>query len=163
MEAICATGIRVSEVKHLTVESVQMGRAEVSLKGKIRTILIPRKLARKLLSYARKNKTASGEIFLTGNGKPLSRRQIRAEMKALCKTAGVEATKVFPHQPASLVRRGVLQSLSGYRPSGRCAGALQHRDHQDLSADLGKGTRAGIGKVRADFIKQNQHFVRQST
>ena len=97
MEAICATGIRVSEVKHLTVEAVRSGRAEVALKGKIRTILIPRKLARKLLNYARKNKTASGEIFLTGNGKPLSRRQIWAEMKALCRTAGVEKSKVFPH------------------------------------------------------------------
>ena len=97
MEAICATGIRVSEVKHLTVEAARSGRAEVALKGKIRTILIPRKLARKLLNYARKNKTASGEIFLTGSGKPLSRRQISAEMKALCKDAGVKETKVFPH------------------------------------------------------------------
>ena len=97
MEAICATGIRVSEVKHLTVEAAKTGRAEIYLKGKIRTILIPRKLARKLLNYAKKNKTASGEIFLTGNGKPLSIRQIWAEMKALCKDAGVQATKVFPH------------------------------------------------------------------
>ena len=97
MEAICATGIRVSEVKHLTVEAVRSGRAEVSLKGKIRTILIPRKLCRKLLRYAKKQKTVSGEIFLTGNGNPLSRRQIWAEMKDLCKDAGVQASKVFPH------------------------------------------------------------------
>ena len=97
MEAICATGIRVSEVKHLTVEAVRMGRAVVSLKGKIRTILIPRKLAHKLLNYAQKNKTVSGEIFLTGNGKPLSRRQIWAEMKSLCEAAAVEKSKVFPH------------------------------------------------------------------
>ena len=97
MEAICSTGIRVSEVKHLTVEAVRSGRAEVALKGKIRTILIPRKLARKLLNYARKNKTASGEIFLTGNGKSLSRRQIWAEMKVLCKAARVKKSKVFPH------------------------------------------------------------------
>ena len=97
MEAICATGIRVSEVKYLTVEAVQAGRAEIFLKGKIRTILIPRKLARKLLNYAEKNKTVSGEIFLTGNGKPISRRQVWAEMKALCKAAGVDKRKVFPH------------------------------------------------------------------
>ena len=44
MEAICATGIRVSEVKYLTMEAARRGRAEVSLKGKIRTILIPDKL-----------------------------------------------------------------------------------------------------------------------
>lgn len=97
METICATGIRVSELRYITVEAAQRGRAEISLKGKIRTILIPTKLARKLLKYAKKNKTASGEIFLTGNGRSLSRRQIWAEMKRLCKCAGVEPSKVFPH------------------------------------------------------------------
>ena len=97
MEAICATGIRVSEVRYITMEAAQRGRAEISLKGKIRTILLPRKLCRKLLKYAKKNKTVSGEIFLTRNGTSLSRRQIWAELKHLCKYAGVEPSKVFPH------------------------------------------------------------------
>ncbi len=74
MEAICATGIRVSEVRCLTVERARKGRAEIALKGKIRTILIPGKLARKLLKYARAQKILAGEIFLTGKGKTLSRR-----------------------------------------------------------------------------------------
>ena len=81
MEAICSTGIRVGEVRYLTVEAAKAERAEIRLKGKIRVILLPRKLCRKLLKYAAKNKTASGEIFLTRNGKSLSRRQIWAEMK----------------------------------------------------------------------------------
>lgn len=97
MEAICATGIRVSEVKYITVEAARRGRTDISLKGKIRTILIPAKLCRKLLKYAQKHKTASGEIFLTRSGKSLSRRQIWAELKRLCKYAGVEPSKVFPH------------------------------------------------------------------
>ena len=97
METICATGIRVSEVKYLTVEAAQAGRAEISLKGKIRTILIPAKLCRKLLKYSKKQKIVSGEIFLTRNGTHLSRRQIWAEMKGLCRTAGVAPSKVFPH------------------------------------------------------------------
>ena len=97
METICATGIRVSEVRYITVEAARAGRTEIRLKGKIRTILLPSKLCRKLLKYARKQKTASGEIFLTRSGAPVSRRQIWREMKALCKEAGVEASKVFPH------------------------------------------------------------------
>ena len=105
MEAICATGIRVSEVKYLTVEAAEAGRAEIALKGKIRTILIPRKLCRKLLKYAKQQKTASGEIFLTRGGKPLSRKQIWAEMKALCKKAGVADSKVFPHNLRHLFAR----------------------------------------------------------
>ena len=97
VEAMGATGIRVSEVQYITVEAARAGRAEVALKGKIRTILLPNKLCRKLLKYAKQQKIASGEIFLTRNGTPLSRRQIWAEMKGVCKYVGVEPSKVFPH------------------------------------------------------------------
>lgn len=97
METICATGIRVSEVRYITVEAVNRGKAEVRLKGKIRVILLPAKLCRKLQKYAKKQKTASGEIFLTKSGRPMNRRQIWAEMKALCRWVNVEPTRVFPH------------------------------------------------------------------
>ena len=97
MESICATGIRVSEVRCLTVEAARAGRAEIALKGKVRTILLPGKLCRRLLKYAAKKKIAAGELFLTGSGKPLSRGQIWAEMKSVCARAGVDAGKVFPH------------------------------------------------------------------
>ena len=97
LEAICSTGIRVSEVRYLTVEAARRGRADISLKGKIRTILLPGKLCRKLLKYARRQKIASGEIFLTKGGNSLSRKQIWREMKGLCEAAGVKLSKVFPH------------------------------------------------------------------
>ena len=97
MERICATGIRVSEVKYLTVEATSQGRTEVSLKGKIRTILLPAKLCRKLLKYAKKQKITHGEIFLTMGGKSMDRRQIWGAMKRLCQKAGVAPSKVFPH------------------------------------------------------------------
>ena len=97
METICATGIRVSELHYITVESARLGRAEIALKGKIRVILIPSKLCRKLLKYAKRQKTASGAIFRTGSGREISRRQIWAELKSLCARAGVEPSKVFPH------------------------------------------------------------------
>lgn len=97
METICATGIRVSEVPYITVEAAKAGRTEIHLKGKIRVILLPRKLCKKLLVYAKNKKIVSGEIFLTKNGKSLSRRQIWSEMKYLCHYAHVDASKVFPH------------------------------------------------------------------
>lgn len=105
LETIAATGIRVSEVQYLTVEAAKARRAEISLKGKIRVILLPGKLCRKLLKYAKKQKTVSGEIFLTRNRKSLSRKQIWAEMKALCKAAGIAADKVFPHNLRHLFAR----------------------------------------------------------
>lgn len=54
METICATGIRVSEVPYITLEAAQAGKAEIALKGKIRTILLPSRLCRKLLTFAKK-------------------------------------------------------------------------------------------------------------
>ena len=105
LETICATGIRVSEVRYITVEAARSGRAEIALKGKLRTILLPGKLCRKLKKYARAQKTASGEIFLTRSGKSLSRRQIWGEMKSLCRRAGVAPSKVFPHNLRHLFAR----------------------------------------------------------
>lgn len=97
LETIGGTGIRVSEVRYITVEAAMEGRTDVSLKGKIRTILLPGKLCRKLLKYAKKQKIASGEIFLAKDGRSLTRRQIWREMKGLCAMAGVAPSKVFPH------------------------------------------------------------------
>ncbi len=97
METICATGIRVSEVKYITVEAAKNGRADIFLKGKVRSILIPGKLCRKLLKYAKEVKRERGELFVTRKGNGLSRKQIWQEMKQLCDKAGVETSKVFPH------------------------------------------------------------------
>ena len=97
METLCATGIRISELRYITVAAAQQGKATISLKGKIRTILLSTKLCRKLLKYAKKQKIAAGEIFLTSSGKGISRRQVWHELKRLCAAAGVESSKVFPH------------------------------------------------------------------
>ena len=105
LETICSTGIRVSEVPFITMEALNCGAAEIALKGKIRTILLPGKLCRKLKKYAKKQKINSGEIFLTRNGNSLSRKQIWAELKALCKMTDIEASKVFPHNLRHLFAR----------------------------------------------------------
>lgn len=97
METLCGAGIRVSEVKYITVEAARAGQANVALKGKIRTIILPGKLARKLLKFAQKQKNNSGEIFCAGDGKGLTRFQIWRAMKSLCQEAGVKPSKVFPH------------------------------------------------------------------
>lgn len=85
MESICATGIRVSEVQFLTVEAAQCGRAEVALKGKIRTILLPAKLCRKLLKYAKRKKLPAARFFSPRAEKNMARRQIWNAMKQLCR------------------------------------------------------------------------------
>ena len=110
METICATGIRVGEVPYITVEALRRGKAVVALKGKVRTILLPEKLCKKLLKYVKRQKITSGEVFLTGGGKRLSRVQIWAEMKRLCRAASVAADKVFPHNLRHLFARTFYQA-----------------------------------------------------
>lgn len=105
------------------MEAARQGRTEIALKGKIRTILLPNKLCRKLLKFAKKQKTVSGEIFLTKNGKPVSRCQIWAEMKALCKYAGVEPSRVFPHNLRHLFAASFYQA---YRDIVKLADVLGH-------------------------------------
>ena len=93
LQTICATGIRVSELRYFTVEAVQRGEVTVRCKNKTRTILVPGKLKKLLLSFARRQGIAGGVIFVTGGGKPLDRSNIWAQMKSLCRKAGVKARR----------------------------------------------------------------------
>lgn len=97
MQTICSTGIRVSELKYITVQSLKSGRSEVKCKGKIRVIFLPAKLRQKLKEYCRKQDVQNGPVFVTKGGRELDRSNIWREMKKLCETAGVAHTKVFPH------------------------------------------------------------------
>ena len=105
IQTICATGIRVSELRFITAEAVQCGRAEVSNKGKRRVIFLPDKLRRLLKTYLQKQKITAGAVFLSKNGRPLDRSNIWRDMKKLCESAGVEPSKVFPHNLRHLFAR----------------------------------------------------------
>ena len=105
MQTICATGIRVSEHQFITVEAAKIGQAEVRLKGKCRTVFLPKKLCKALLKYAREQKIRQGSIFVTSYGNPLNRCNIWAEMKKLCAAARVRREKVFPHNLRHLFAR----------------------------------------------------------
>lgn len=105
MQTICGTGIRVSELQYFTVEETRRGEIIVRCKNKTRTILLPGKLKKLLLEYAKKNGVRSGAIFVTRNGKPINRSNIWAQMKKLCESAGVKSSKVFPHNLRKLFAR----------------------------------------------------------
>lgn len=97
MQTICGTGIRVSELQFITVEALEKKQTTVSLKGKVRTVIIPSKLCKLLKRYVKEKKITSGPVFVTKNGKPLDRSNICHEMKALSKETGICKSKIFPH------------------------------------------------------------------
>ncbi len=105
MQTICASGLRVSEIKFITIEAVKARCAEIKCKGKIREVFLPDSLCRELLKYAKKKGIKSGMIFVTRNGRPLDRTNIWSDMKKLCLIAEVSAKKVFPHNLRHLFAR----------------------------------------------------------
>lgn len=105
IQTICSTGIRVSELRYFTVEAVRRGEIVIDCKGKTRTILVPGKLKSILLNYAKRRGITEGTIFVTRTGKPLNRSNIWSAMKKLCESAGVKASKVFPHNLRKLFTR----------------------------------------------------------
>ncbi len=105
MQTICSTGIRVSEVKFITVEAVNRGIAEINCKGKRRQVFLSKQLCQILRQYVRKQKIKSGAVFVTKNGNPLDRSNIWSDMKKLCKAANVSEKKVFPHNLRHLFAR----------------------------------------------------------
>lgn len=105
LQTICATGIRVSELKFITVESLFCGKALVACKGKVRTVFLSRSLCKVLKQFVKREQIKSGVIFRTQKGLPLNRSNIWKDMKALCESAGVEPGKVFPHNLRHLFAR----------------------------------------------------------
>lgn len=105
LQTICGTGIRVSELRYITVEAVKNGEAVVNCKSKTRVIFIVKELRKKLLRYAAEQNIKTGMIFITKAGKPINRTNIWREMKSLCKAANVNPQKVFPHNLRHLFAR----------------------------------------------------------
>lgn len=105
LQTICGTGIRVSELRYITVEAVKNGEAVVNCKAKTRSVFIVKELKQKLLRYAAEQNIKNGMVFVTRTGKPISRTNIWREMKALCEEANVNPQKVFPHNLRHLFAR----------------------------------------------------------
>lgn len=105
IQTICSTGIRVSELRFITVEALKKGRAIINCKGKMRVVFIPDELCNILKRYIREKNISKGAVFVSKNNNPLDRSNIWSEMKKLCESAGVKKEKVFPHNLRHLFAR----------------------------------------------------------
>lgn len=105
LQTIGSTGIRISELKYITVEALLEGKVDVECKGRIRTVFFSGKLRRVLQAYIKKKHITSGMIFVTRNGKSVDRSNIWREMKNLGCVADVQKEKIFPHNLRHLFAR----------------------------------------------------------
>lgn len=97
LQTIGSTGIRVGELMYITVETLKKKMAHINFKGKVRSIILPDSLISLLIDYCRNMRIETGSIFITRSGKPVDRRNVWAEMKKLCRKAGIAESKGFPH------------------------------------------------------------------
>lgn len=105
IQVVCSTGIRISELKYITVEAVRQGETCVSCKGKMRTVFLTHALREQMREYISQRGIETGPVFITRTGKPVDRTNIWREMKALCTEAAVSPGKVFPHSLRHLFAR----------------------------------------------------------
>jgi len=105
LQTIGSTGIRISELRFITVEALETGRADIYNKGKSRIALLPAELVAVLKRYCRKVGIKGGSIFITRSGKLMDRSNISKRMKQLGRDAGVDTAKVFPHNFRHLFAR----------------------------------------------------------
>ncbi len=105
LQTICSTGIRVSELKYITVEAIRRRKAGIRCKGKCREILLPEELCTRLDRWCRRRKIYAGPVFVSRTGAPISRVTVWKKMKALCSRANVAWKKVFPHNLRHLFAR----------------------------------------------------------
>lgn len=105
LQTICATGIRVSELRFITVDAVRRRRASIQCKGKCREILLPAELCKRLQRWCERQRIHTGPVFINRRGGPISRVTVWKTLKALCKRADVAWKKVFPHNLRHLFAR----------------------------------------------------------
>lgn len=107
-KTLAGTGIRIDELQYITVEAVNKGSTKVDNKGKIRTIIISKKLAKELKQYCKDNNIVSGIIFKSRNGNPLDEAYIWRELQWIAGQARVRKDKVHPHSYRHLFAKSFI-------------------------------------------------------
>ena len=90
------TGIPVQELPRVTVAALSERCITVRSSGTVQLLHLPDFLRKELQAYARREGIASGPLFRTKSGKPLSRTAVTDSLKQLCRDARVPEEKANP-------------------------------------------------------------------
>lgn len=96
-QVLAQTGMRISELKFLTVEALEEGRFMVENKGKSREIYLTDKIYTGLKEYCERNQIISGPVFLNPKGAPLGRNAVNKMMKQIASETDIPVEKLYPH------------------------------------------------------------------
>lgn len=152
LQTLCATGIRVSELRHITAEAVRRGKAVVTCKGKTRVILLPGSLQKKLSRYIRERADCRRAGVRHPHRQAAGPLQHLAGDEGAVRAGGGGAVQGVPPQPAASVRPDVLRAGKGHRQAGGSSGPQPHRHHADLHYDHRRGAPPPVGADAPDFV-----------
>lgn len=112
MRTIAMTGIRIGELKYITVSALENGRAEVYNKGKYRMIYISRTLSEELLEYCKACGIAEGIVFHGRNkGNNISAVGVWKNMKSIAEKSNVPSEKAYPHSLRHLFAKTYMEKV----------------------------------------------------
>ena len=107
------TGIRISELKYFTVESIKSNYIVAFNKGKERNIIVRQDLARELRKYCRENNIKEGFIF---RGEKKNKMPVEStiwrQMKKVAGASRVNKNKVHAHSFRHLFAQVFLNEYS---------------------------------------------------
>lgn len=113
IRTLAGTGIRVGELKYITVDAVKHGEARIINKGKIRNVVLKENIRRMLEAYCEANGIIGGVIFEGRNGREvISRAYICAAMKELGTKAGIPREKLFAHNLRHLFAKRFIEKTN---------------------------------------------------
>jgi len=110
MRTLAGTGIRISELKYITIEAVKRGKTEIYNKGKKRPVYIKESLQKELKGYCKDNEIKQGIIFISRTGKSLDNAYIYKEIQYLAGRAKVNKKKAHPHSFRHLFAKEYLNT-----------------------------------------------------
>lgn len=98
MKVLRETGIRIEELRFITVESIKSHYVQVNNKAKIRNIIIRTSLRKELKAYCKQQGITAGYIFPGRNpDMPISTSAVWKNLKQIAGKEKVKKSKVHPH------------------------------------------------------------------
>ena len=112
MKTIAQTGIRIGELKYVTVEAVKEGSTIVWNKGKYRRVYFTDNLCHELLRYCREIDCVTGVIFCgRENGKAITPGAVWKSLKYIARQVEVPEAMVYPHSFRHLFAKEYMRKV----------------------------------------------------
>lgn len=121
---LASTGARVSELRQIKMEDLQLGYLDLYSKGgKIRRLFFPRSLCEEAIPYFASRGIDSGFLFLTRRHTCISARAIEMQLKNIARRYRINPATMYPH---SFRHRYAINFLKRFNDISLLADLLGH-------------------------------------